>query len=70
MSDDRIEGDWKQARGWLKEQWGRLTDDDLTVIDGQIDQLVGRLQERYGYAEEQARREVREFQAYRAYKRP
>lgn len=65
MRDDRIEGDWKQARGWLKEQWGRLTDDDLTVIDGQIDQLVGRLQERYGYAEEQARREVREWQAHR-----
>ena len=54
MNWDRIEGNWKQFKGKAKEQWGKLTDDDLDVVEGKRDQLAGRLQERYGYAKDQA----------------
>ena len=57
MNADTIKGNWKQLKGKVKEQWGKLTDDDLTVINGQTEQLVGKLQERYGYSKEQAQRE-------------
>jgi uncharacterized protein YjbJ (UPF0337 family) len=56
MNWTQLEGQWKQVRGSLKEQWGKLTDDDLDVIDGQRDKLIGKLQERYGYAKEDALR--------------
>jgi uncharacterized protein YjbJ (UPF0337 family) len=55
MDWNRVEGNWKEVKGKVKEKWGKLTDDDLTAIDGQRDQLEGRLQERYGYAKDQAR---------------
>jgi uncharacterized protein YjbJ (UPF0337 family) len=58
MNTDQIRGNWKQLKGKIKEQWGKLTDDDLTVINGQQDQLIGKLQERYGYTKEQAEREI------------
>lgn len=58
MDWDRVQGNWQQMKGKVKEQWGRLTDDDLDVIGGKQDQLEGRLQERYGYAKDQAKREV------------
>jgi uncharacterized protein YjbJ (UPF0337 family) len=58
MDWDRVEGNWKQAKGKIKEQWGKLTDDDLDVINGQRDQLEGKIQERYGYAKDQVRRDV------------
>ena len=61
MNRDRWEGSWSQLRGKVKEQWGRLTDDDLDAIDGRMDQLVGRLQTRYGLAREEAERSVREW---------
>ena len=61
MTDDRISGEWAQARGWIKEQWGRLTDDDLVQIDGRLEQLAGRVQERYGLAREEALREVQDW---------
>lgn len=61
METNRIEGDWRQVRGWIKEQWGKLTDDDLTAIDGSIDRLVGRIQHHYGYELDRAEREVREW---------
>ena len=48
MNNDRIEGRWKQIKGKVKEQWGRLTDDDLDVIAGRRDQLLGRIQQRHG----------------------
>ena len=54
MNWDQIKGDWKQFTGKVKEKWGKLTDDDLTTIAGQRDQMLGILQERYGYAKEQA----------------
>ncbi len=58
MNWDQIAGNWKQAQGKVKEKWGKLTDDDLTVIEGKKDQLLGRLQERYGYSKEQAEKEI------------
>ena len=64
MDWDRVEGSWKQVKGRIKEQWGKLTDDDLDVIAGRRDQLEGKIQERYGYAQDQVRREVDDW--YRA----
>lgn len=61
MDWDRVEGNWKQLTGKVKEKWGDLTDDDLTSINGKRDQLEGKLQERYGYAKDKARDEVDEF---------
>jgi uncharacterized protein YjbJ (UPF0337 family) len=58
MDWNRIEGDWKQLKGTAKEQWGRLTDDDLAAIGGRRQQLEGKLQERYGYAEDRIKREI------------
>jgi uncharacterized protein YjbJ (UPF0337 family) len=61
MNWDRIEGKWKQAKGKIKEQWAKLTDDDLEFINGKRDQLVGRIQERCGIAKDEAERQVNEF---------
>jgi uncharacterized protein YjbJ (UPF0337 family) len=61
MNKDKAAGQWKQLNGKLKEQWGKLTDDDLTVLEGNLDQLIGRVQERYGIARDEADRQVREF---------
>ena len=58
MDWNRIEGNWKQFKGKVKEQWGQLTDDDLDKIDGQREQLEGKLQERYGKARDDIRTEV------------
>lgn len=61
MNWDQVKGNWKQFSGKVKEKWGKLTDDDLTTAAGQRDQLLGILQKRYGYAKEQAERELNEF---------
>ena len=61
MDWDRLEGDWKQLRGKVKARWGKLTDDDLAVIQGRRDELEGKIQERYGYAKSQARREIEDW---------
>ena len=61
MNNDRIEGNWKQFQGKVKEQWGTLTDDDLDVIEGKRDQLIGRLQERHGLNKDEAERQVTEW---------
>jgi len=61
MNWDQMEGKWKQAGGKVKEKWGKLTDDDLQVIAGKRDQLIGKIQERYGIAKEEAARQVDEF---------
>jgi uncharacterized protein YjbJ (UPF0337 family) len=58
MNWDRVEGNWKQFKGKAQEQWGKLTDDDLDVIEGRRTELAGRLQQRYGYAKDQAEREI------------
>ena len=59
---DRVEGSWKEFTGKVKEQWGKLTDDDLTVIAGKRDQLSGKIQERYGYASDKANEEISAFE--------
>lgn len=61
MNWDTIKGNWTQYKGNFREQWGKLTNDDLEVIAGKRDQLVGKLQERYGYAKEEAESQVNEF---------
>ena len=58
LNQDVFKGKWKQIRGQAKQWWGKLTDDDLNQIDGSVDKLVGRIQERYGYAKEDAEKEV------------
>ncbi len=55
---DQIAGSWKQLRGEVRKQWGKLTDDDLEQIRGQRDIMVGKLQERYGMAKEEANRQI------------
>lgn len=61
MNWDQIEGNWNQIKGKFKSKWGKLTDDDLEIVAGKKDQLVGRLQERYGLEREQAVREVEDY---------
>jgi len=61
MNWDQIEGNWKQFAGKVKEKWGLLTDDDVTAIAGKRTRLAGKLQERYGYAKDQAHKELDEF---------
>ena len=61
MNWDQIAGNWKQLTGKVKEKWGKLTDDDLTTAAGKRENLAGLLQERYGYAKEQAEKELNEF---------
>jgi uncharacterized protein YjbJ (UPF0337 family) len=58
MNWDRIEGNWKEFRGKVQQQWGKLTDDDFDLIRGKRTELAGRLQQRYGIARDQAEREI------------
>jgi uncharacterized protein YjbJ (UPF0337 family) len=58
MNQDTLKGQWTQLKGKVREQWGKLTDDDLDQIQGRSEQLVGRIQERYGLAREEAQRQV------------
>jgi len=62
MNRDIIQGQWKQLKGSLKAKFGKLTDDDLARADGNHQYLVGKLQERYGYAKDEAEREVKSFE--------
>lgn len=62
MNWDRIQGSWKTLTGQAKEQWGKLTDDDLDVVAGRRDQLAGKIQERYGVAKDDAEKQVAEWQ--------
>jgi uncharacterized protein YjbJ (UPF0337 family) len=61
MNWTQAEGKWKQYSGKVKEKWGKLTDDDLEVIRGRRDQLIGKIQERYGIVKQDAERQVDEF---------
>ena len=63
MNSDQLNGKWTQVKGSVKEKWGKLTDDDLQVIDGKTDQLIGKIQERYGIAREAAQKQVEEWNA-------
>jgi uncharacterized protein YjbJ (UPF0337 family) len=61
MNWDQVEGKWKQYKGQAKVKWGKFTDDDIDVIDGKRQQLVGRIQERYGVAKDAAEKQADEF---------
>jgi uncharacterized protein YjbJ (UPF0337 family) len=61
MNWDRIEGNWKQVKGSARERWGKLTDDELDVVAGKREQLLGKIQEKYGVARDEAERQVREW---------
>ena len=63
MNHDTIEGNWKQVKGKVKEQWGKLTDDDLDVIAGKRDQLLGRIQERHGISRDEAEKQVKDWES-------
>jgi uncharacterized protein YjbJ (UPF0337 family) len=62
MNSDQIKGNWKQFVGKAKEKWGRLTDDDWKVVEGERDQFVGKIQERYGITREEAERQLGDFE--------
>lgn len=61
MNRDEMSGRWTETKGKIKEKWGKLTDDDLDVLEGKWDQLAGLVQQRYGMAREQAERDVNEL---------
>ncbi|MBL8851065.1 MAG: CsbD family protein [Planctomycetaceae bacterium] len=61
MNEQTLKGDWMILKGKIQEQWGRLTDDDLDVIEGKREQLAGAISKRYGYAKEEVEQQIREF---------
>lgn len=61
MNEDVLKGKWHQLKGEVKSRWGKLTDDDLDRAEGDAEKLIGRVQERYGYAREDAKQEVDDF---------
>jgi len=62
MNWDTVQGQWKMFTGKIKEKWGQLTDNDLAVVGGKRDVLLGKLQERYGYARDKAEKELADFE--------
>lgn len=62
MNEDTIKGNWTQLKGKIREQWGKLTDDDLDVINGKREQLIGALRTKYGRTQDEAERELRTFE--------
>lgn len=62
MNRDILQGDWNMVKGKIKEKWGKLTDDDLTEIKGKRDQLLGKIQKKYGYAKDQAEKELQAWE--------
>ncbi len=62
MNEDRLQGRWKEIKGKVRERWGQLTEDDLDVIAGRREQLLGRIQQRHGLAREEAERQVHDWE--------
>lgn len=62
MNKDTVQGQWKQLKGKMQAQWGKLTNDDLDVAEGNAEYLAGKIQERYGIARDEAQKQVGEFQ--------
>jgi uncharacterized protein YjbJ (UPF0337 family) len=62
MNRDQFQGNWKQLRGKVREQWGKLTDDEFDRMAGNRDQLIGKIQERYGVARDEAERQVKDWE--------
>lgn len=67
MNEDSIKGNWNQFKGKVKEQWGKLTDDDLDVIEGKRDQLLGKIQERQGLARDAAEKDLKNWESTNKY---
>ena len=63
MNSDIFQGKWKQIKGQAKQKWGELTDDELDQIDGKRDELVGKIQEHYGIAKDEAEEQVNQFES-------
>lgn len=63
MDWNRIEGNWKQLKGKIKAKWGDLTDDDLDVINGRREELLGKIQKAYGVGKDEAERQIRDFES-------
>lgn len=61
MNEDILKGKWHELKGGIKEKWGNLTDDDLTIVDGKAEKLMGLLQTRYGYTKDKAETEYKNF---------
>lgn len=61
MNWDQVEGNWKEFKGKVQQQWGKLTNDDVDQIQGKRTELIGRIQKRYGYAKDKAEKEVEDF---------
>jgi uncharacterized protein YjbJ (UPF0337 family) len=61
MNEDVLKGKWKEIKGEVKVKWGKLTDDDLTQVEGNTEKLLGLLQQKYGYAKDKAEQEYKEF---------
>lgn len=61
MNEDTIKGKWKQLSGKIQAQWGKLTNDDMDIAEGNTEYLVGKIQERYGIKREEAEKQVRDF---------
>lgn len=66
MNSDTVGGNWKQLAGKAREQWGKLTDDDMQVILGKKDQLVGKIQERYGISKDEAQKQADDWEKVHA----
>lgn len=62
MNEDRIKGNWKEMKGKIKQRWGKLTDDELDVVEGKRDELAGKIQQRYGIEKDEAHRQIREWE--------
>lgn len=58
MNEDTLKGQWTQLKGTVREQWGKLTNDDVDQIQGGTEQLIGKIQDRYGVARDEAKRQV------------
>ena len=63
MNQDQLSGKWKQLKGVAQQKWGKLTNDDLDVIDGKREELAGKIQERYGKTREEAEREIEDWKS-------
>jgi uncharacterized protein YjbJ (UPF0337 family) len=61
MYEDVLKGKWKEIKGGVKAKWGKLTDDDITQVEGNKEKLLGLLQQRYGYAKDKAEQEYSDF---------
>lgn len=63
MNKDIFQGKWEEVKGKMKQAWGKLTDDDFTVIQGDQQEIFGKLQQHYGYSKDEAEKAVKEFRS-------